>query len=69
VRLRFAEMDHQRPRRNPFASDFDEVFAARQYEAGEFYATVFHKICQPMRKMSCGRPLQAYFGPSSFITT
>jgi len=40
VRLRFSERDTQRPRRNPFASDFDQIFAARQREADEFYATV-----------------------------
>ena len=47
VRLRFAEMDHQRPRRNPFASDFEEVFAARQHEADEFYATVIPQHLSP----------------------
>jgi hypothetical protein len=40
VRLRFSERDTQRPRRNPFASDFDQIFAARLQEADEFYATV-----------------------------
>jgi hypothetical protein len=40
VRLRFSERDTQRPRRNPFASDFDQIFATRQREADEFYATV-----------------------------
>jgi hypothetical protein len=47
VCLRFAEMDHQRPRRNPFASDFEEVFAARQHEADEFYATVIPQHLSP----------------------
>jgi hypothetical protein len=40
VRLRFTERDNQHLRRNPFASDFDQIFAARQREADEFYATV-----------------------------
>jgi hypothetical protein len=40
VRLRFAERDPQRPRRNPFAADFEQIFATRQREADEFYATV-----------------------------
>ena len=40
VRLRFSERDTQRPRRNPFASDFDQIVAARLHEADEFYATV-----------------------------
>jgi Mannosylglycerate hydrolase MGH1-like glycoside hydrolase domain len=40
VQLRFSERDNQRPRRNPFASDFEQIFAARQREADEFYATV-----------------------------
>src|SRR5215813_234811 len=40
VRLRFDARDTQRPRRNPFASDFEQIFAARQREADEFYATV-----------------------------
>jgi hypothetical protein len=47
VRLRFAEMDHQRPRRNPFASDFDQIFAVRQDEADEFYATVIPQNLSP----------------------
>jgi hypothetical protein len=40
VRLRFSERDHQQPRRNPFASDFEQIFAARQRDADEFYGTV-----------------------------
>jgi hypothetical protein len=40
VRLRFTERETQRPRRNPFASDFDQIFATGQREADDFYATV-----------------------------
>jgi hypothetical protein len=40
VRLRFTEMERQRPRKNPFGADFEQIFAARQREADEFYATV-----------------------------
>ncbi len=47
VRLRFAEMDNQRPRRNPFASDFDQIFTARQHESDEFYATVIPQNLSP----------------------
>jgi hypothetical protein len=47
VPLRFAATDQQRPRRNPFASNFAEVFAARQHEADEFYATVIPQILSP----------------------
>jgi hypothetical protein len=47
VRLRFAERDHQRPRRNPFASDFARIFAARQREADEFYVTVIPPSLSP----------------------
>jgi hypothetical protein len=47
VRLRFSERDTQRPRRNPFASDFDRIVAARLHEADEFYATVIPQALSP----------------------
>ena len=47
VRLRFSERDTQRPRRNPFASDFDQIIVARQHEADEFYATVIPQNLSP----------------------
>ena len=47
VRLRFSERDTQRPRRNPFASDFDQIVAARLQEADEFYARVIPQSLSP----------------------
>jgi hypothetical protein len=47
IRLRFGERDTQRPRSNPFASDFAQIFAARQHEADEFYATVIPQNLSP----------------------
>ena len=47
VRLRFSERDTQRPRRNPFASDFDQTVVARLHEADEFYATVIPQNLSP----------------------
>jgi hypothetical protein len=47
VRLRFSERDTQRPRRNPFASDFEQIVAARLHEADEFYATVIPQNLSP----------------------
>jgi Glycosyl hydrolase family 63 C-terminal domain len=40
VRLRFSERERQRPRKHPFGTDFEQIFATRQQEADEFYATV-----------------------------
>ncbi len=47
VRLRFSERDAQRPRRHPFAPDFEQILAARQHEADEFYATVIPQNLSP----------------------
>jgi hypothetical protein len=40
VRLRFTEPDLVSPRRHPFGVGFDQLFATRQREADDFYATV-----------------------------
>jgi hypothetical protein len=47
VRLRFTEMERQHPRRNPFGADFEQIFAKRQQEADEFYATVIPQDLSP----------------------
>src|SRR5919201_38382 len=47
VRLRFTEMARQRPRRTPFGADFEQIFATRQHEADEFYATVIPHALSP----------------------
>jgi Glycosyl hydrolase family 63 C-terminal domain len=47
IRLRFTEMERQRPRRNPFGADFEQIFGTRQQEADEFYATVIPHILSP----------------------
>jgi hypothetical protein len=47
VRLRFSERDAHQPRRNLFASDFAQIFAARQREADEFYGTVIPQDLSP----------------------
>jgi hypothetical protein len=45
--LRFTEMERQRPRGNPFGADFEQIFATRQHEADEFYATVIPHDLSP----------------------
>jgi hypothetical protein len=47
VRLRFGERDAHQPGRNPFASDFEQTFDARQREADEFYGTVIPQELSP----------------------
>ncbi len=47
IRLRFTEMERQRPRRNPFGADFEQIFGTCQQEADEFYATVIPHILSP----------------------
>jgi hypothetical protein len=47
VPLRFTEMESQRPRRNPLGADFEQIFATRQQEADEFYATVIPHDLSP----------------------
>jgi hypothetical protein len=40
IRLRLTESDGQSRKRHPIGADFEQIFAARQREADEFYATV-----------------------------
>jgi mannosylglycerate hydrolase MGH1-like protein len=40
IRLRFTERELSHPRRHAFGTDFEQIFATRQREADEFYATV-----------------------------
>jgi len=47
----------------------DRLFATRQEEANEFYASRIPRISRTTRKLSCARHLAACFGASSFITT